>query len=51
MKACELLKQIEERGIDTIAGVPDSTLKQFCDGIQNYKGALTHYELQMKERQ
>ncbi len=43
MKACELLKQIEERGIDTIAGVPDSTLKQFCDGIQNYKGALTHY--------
>lgn len=43
MKACELLKQIEERGIDTIAGVPDSTLKQFCDGIQNYKGALAHY--------
>lgn len=43
MKACELLKQIEERGIDTIAGVPDSTLKQFCDGIQNYKGALSHY--------
>lgn len=43
MKACELLKHIEERGIDTIAGVPDSTLKQFCDGIQNYKGALAHY--------
>ena len=43
MKAFELLKQIEERGIDTIAGVPDSTLKQFCDGIQNYKGALAHY--------
>ena len=43
MKACELLKHVEERGIDTIAGVPDSTLKQFCDGIQNYKGALAHY--------
>lgn len=43
MKAFELLKQIEERGVDTIAGVPDSTLKQFCDGIQNYKGALSHY--------
>lgn len=43
MKAYNLLKQIEERGIDTIAGVPDSTLKQFCDGIQNYEGGLAHY--------
>lgn len=43
MKACELLKQLEERGIDTIAGVPDSTLKQFCDGIETYEGNYSHY--------
>ena len=30
-------------GINTITGVPDSTLKQFCDGLQNYRGNLKHY--------
>lgn len=30
-------------GINTITGVPDSTLKQFCDGLQNYHGNLKHY--------
>lgn len=30
-------------GIDTITGVPDSTLKQFCDGLQTYQGGLKHY--------
>lgn len=43
MRACRLLEELEKMGIDTIAGVPDSTLKQFCDGIENYKGDLYHY--------
>lgn len=43
MKACRLLEELEKMGINTIAGVPDSTLKQFCDGIENYKGNLSHY--------
>jgi phosphonopyruvate decarboxylase len=30
-------------GIEVITGVPDSTLKQFCDGLQNYNGRLKHY--------
>ena len=43
MKAEDLLQQIEKMGIRVIAGVPDSTLKQFCDGLQLYKGNLRHY--------
>lgn len=43
MKASELLRKLEQMGIDTIAGVPDSTLKQFCDGVQTYQGGLKHY--------
>lgn len=43
MKASRLLSQLENMGIDTIAGVPDSTLKQFCDGVQTYEGSLKHY--------
>lgn len=43
MKAWDLLKQIEDMGIEVIAGVPDSTLKQFCDGLQSYEGNLKHY--------
>lgn len=43
MKVQELLAQIEKRGIEVIAGVPDSTLKQFCDGIHSYKGKIEHY--------
>lgn len=43
MKAQELLTQIEAMGIDVIAGVPDSTLKQFCDGLQTYEGSFKHY--------
>ena len=30
-------------GIEVITGVPDSTLKQFCDGLQTYEGNLKHY--------
>lgn len=43
MKADKLLQALEQRGIHTIIGVPDSTLKQFCDGLQNYKGNMNHY--------
>lgn len=43
MKASRVLSQLENMGIDTIAGVPDSTLKQFCDGLQTYQGNLKHY--------
>jgi len=43
MKAQFLLEQIEKMGISVIAGVPDSTLKQFCDGLQTYQGGLQHY--------
>ena len=43
MKAFRLLEELEKMGIQTIAGVPDSTLKQFCDGIQTYRGNLQHY--------
>lgn len=43
MKAIELLTKIEKMGIDVIAGVPDSTLKQFCDGLQLYEGHFQHY--------
>lgn len=43
MKAYELLQQIEKMGIEVIAGVPDSTLKQFCDGLQVYEGCFRHY--------
>lgn len=43
MKAFRLLQQLEKMGISMITGVPDSTLKQFCDGIQTYRGNLRHY--------
>lgn len=43
MKASNMLKKLTEMGIQTITGVPDSTLKQFCDGIQTYRGNLKHY--------
>ncbi len=43
MKASRLLEQLEKMGISTVAGVPDSTLKQFCDGVQTYQGNLKHY--------
>ena len=43
MKASRLLEQLEKMGIQTITGVPDSTLKQFCDGVQTYSGSLHHY--------
>ena len=51
MKAFRLLEQLEQMGITTITGVPDSTLKQFCDGIQTFNGYFffkqkTAYEIE-----
>ncbi len=43
MRAYRLLEKLEKMGIDTVAGVPDSTLKQFCDGIETYTGNMCHY--------
>lgn len=43
MRAQELLQEIENMGIDVIAGVPDSTLKQFCDGLQLHGEKFRHY--------
>lgn len=43
MKATDILKSIEAMGIEVITGVPDSTLKQFCDGVLCYNGKLRHY--------
>lgn len=42
MNASEFLNKINEIGIDIIAGVPDSTLKQLCDAIENDK-VFEHY--------
>lgn len=43
MKADKLLERLSQMGIHTITGVPDSTLKQFCDGLQNCDGKFKHY--------
>lgn len=43
MKAQELLEKIKNMGIEVIAGVPDSTLKQFCDGLQLHSDCFRHY--------
>ncbi len=44
MKASIFLQGIKNIGIRTITGVPDSTLKQFCDAVQTDNGKeFTHY--------
>lgn len=44
MKASLFLHELKEMGICTITGVPDSTLKQFCDAVQLDKGRqFKHY--------
>lgn len=44
MKAAFFLKEIKNIGIRTITGVPDSTLKQFCDAVQLDAGkGFRHY--------
>ncbi len=44
MKASFFLKEVNNLGIRTITGVPDSVLKQFCDAVQLDKGrTFRHY--------
>lgn len=44
MKADIFLQEVKKIGINTIAGVPDSTLKQFCDAVQLDNGrTFRHY--------
>ena len=44
MKAEKFVKAIKDLGIESIAGVPDSTLKEFCDYINtDGKDELKHY--------
>lgn len=42
MKARDFLEAINKRGIQKIAGVPDSTLKQFCDELQFQGDVFSH---------
>ena len=43
MKASYLLNELRKMNITTFTGVPDSTLTQFCDGLNGYKGGISHY--------
>lgn len=44
MEAKDFVEKIREIGIDTLIGVPDSTLKEFCDYINSEgKQELDHY--------
>lgn len=44
MKAENYVHILKEFGFDTLIGVPDSTLKQFCDYINtDGKDEFTHY--------
>lgn len=42
MKARDFLEAINKRGVQKIAGVPDSTLKQFCDELQFQGDVFSH---------
>ena len=43
MKAELLTLCIKQLGIEVLTGVPDSTLKEFCDYINSEETGLTHY--------
>jgi len=43
MKANDILLQLEKLSINVITGVPDSTLKQFCDGLMLSGNRFRHY--------
>ncbi len=43
MKASYLLDELRKMNITTFTGVPDSTLTQFCDGLNTYQGDIGHY--------
>jgi len=49
MKASFFLQEIKKIGIHTIAGVPDSTLKQFCDAVQLDGGKRFHHYVTANE--
>jgi phosphonopyruvate decarboxylase len=43
MKAELLAQHVKQLGIEILTGVPDSTLKEFCDYINSEETGLTHY--------
>jgi phosphonopyruvate decarboxylase len=43
MKAEILVQHIKQLGIEVLTGVPDSTLKEFCDYINSEETGLAHY--------
>jgi phosphonopyruvate decarboxylase len=43
MKAEVLVQHIKQLGIEVLTGVPDSTLKEFCDYINSEETGLAHY--------
>jgi len=43
MKAELLAQHIRQLGIEVLTGVPDSTLKEFCDYINSEQTGLVHY--------
>jgi len=43
MKAELLAQYIKQLGIEVLTGVPDSTLKEFCDYINSEQTGLVHY--------
>lgn len=43
MKAYDFLESIKKLGVDTIAGVPDSTLREFCDELNLNRAGFDHY--------
>jgi len=43
MKAELLAQYIKQLGIEVLIGVPDSTLKEFCDYINSEQSGLVHY--------
>ena len=49
MKASVFLQEIKNIGICTITGVPDSTLKQFCDAVRTEDGKTFHHYVTANE--
>ena len=43
MKANDVFMQLEKLNMNVITGVPDSTLKQFCDGVMLSGNRFRHY--------
>ena len=43
MKVNDIFLQLEKLNVNVITGVPDSTLKQFCDGVMLSGDRFRHY--------